>query len=99
VSKKGGVIDLVIPCEPGYLSRIFRRLISVPNARRYDVSKSNYEMVNAIEHVSSFPRTMRIIQNEIETVREFKIRYFPFPFLKSWNLNAFAIVSILGKSK
>jgi tRNA G10 N-methylase Trm11 len=97
VTKKNGVINFVIPCDPGFLLRIFRRMVSIPNARKFGVSQETYEKINAYEHVSSFQRTLTIIRGEIEFDRELKVRYFPFPFIKSWNLNAFAIVSIQGK--
>jgi ubiquinone/menaquinone biosynthesis C-methylase UbiE len=96
VAKSDGVIDFVIPCDPGILLRIFRRMVSIPHARKFGVTREIYEAVNAYEHVSSFPRTWKIIQGQIEPERHVKIRYFPFPFLKSWNFNAFAIVSIYG---
>lgn len=96
VTKTDGVIDFVIPCDPGLLLRIFRRMVSVPQARKFGVKRETYEAVNAYEHVSSFPRTWKIIQGQIEPKRRLEIRYFPFPFLKSWNFNAFAIVSIYG---
>jgi ubiquinone/menaquinone biosynthesis C-methylase UbiE len=96
VTKTDGVIDFVIPCDPGILLRVFRRLVSVPQARKFGVNRETYEAVNAYEHVSSFPRTWKIIQGQIDQKRQVKIRYFPFPFLKSWNFNAFAIVSIHG---
>jgi ubiquinone/menaquinone biosynthesis C-methylase UbiE len=97
VTKKNGVINFVIPCDPGFLLRIFRRMVSIPNARKFGVSQETYEKINAYDHVSSFQRTLTIIRGEIEFDRELKVRYFPFPFIKSWNLNAFAIVSIQGK--
>ena len=96
VTKKNGVIDFVIPCDPGIVARIFRRVISIPNAKKNGVSRETYEKINAYEHISSFPRTLKILQSEIEFGRKLKVRYFPFPFLKSWNLNAFAIISIQG---
>jgi phosphatidylethanolamine/phosphatidyl-N-methylethanolamine N-methyltransferase len=97
VTKKNGIINFVIPCDPGLLLRVFRRAVSIPNAKKCGVSRVMYEKVNAFEHVSSFPRTLRILRSEIEEGRELKVRYFPFPFLKSWNFNAFAVVSIQGK--
>lgn len=96
VAKIDGVIDFVIPCDPGFLLRLFRRLISVPNAKKYSVSKEVYELVNAYEHISSFPRTLRIIESSIEPGRNLRVKYFPFRFVKSWNLNAFAIISVYG---
>ena len=96
VAKTNGVIDFVVPCDPGIMLRIFRRMVSIPHAKKFGVKRETYEAVNAFEHLSSFPRTVRIIQSQIEPKRRLEIRYFPFPFLKSWNLNAFAIVSIHG---
>jgi len=97
VTKTTGVIDFVIPCDPGILLGLLRRIISIPTAKKYGVSRETYQKINAYDHVSSFPRTLTILRSEIESGRELKIRYFPFPFLKSWNLNAFAIVSIQGR--
>jgi ubiquinone/menaquinone biosynthesis C-methylase UbiE len=94
VTKLDGVIDFLVPCDPGLLSRIFRRIVSVPNAKKYGVQRNTYEEINAYEHVSSFSRTLRLVKSEIQPGRKLKVHYFPFPFLKSWNLNAFAIFSI-----
>lgn len=98
VAKDEGQIDFVVPCDPGILLRLFRKMISIPQAKKFGVTKDTYEKINSFEHVSSFPRTLRLIETEIKDARRLKIRYFPFPFLRSWNLNAFAIVTITGKN-
>jgi phosphatidylethanolamine/phosphatidyl-N-methylethanolamine N-methyltransferase len=97
VTKPGGQIDFVVPCDPGLLLRAFRRLISIPHAKKFGVTRKTYETVNSYEHISSFPRTLRLVENEVKNGKKLKISYFPFPFLKSWNLNAFAIMSILDE--
>jgi ubiquinone/menaquinone biosynthesis C-methylase UbiE len=99
VTKINGVIDFVVPCDPGLFLRLFRRLISVPHAKKFKVSRDDYEKINAYEHVSSFHRTIRILRSEIQPGRKVSVKYFPFPFLKSWNFNAFAVVSIYGKNE
>lgn len=97
VCKSSGEIRFVVPCDPGIILRIFRRLISVPTAKKMKVDKKTYQLVNAIEHISSFNRTKTLVENAVSSSNTLKVTYFPFPFLRSWNLNAFAIFSIYVK--
>jgi ubiquinone/menaquinone biosynthesis C-methylase UbiE len=97
VIKPDGQIDFVIPCDPGLLLRIFRKFVSVPTARKMGVSESLYEFVNNEEHISSFSRTIKLVKFATPKNRKLKIRYYPFNFLRSWNFNAFAIVSICDR--
>lgn len=94
VCKSKGEIRFVVPCDPGVILRIFRRIISVPTAKSMNVDKKTYQIVNAIEHVSSFSRTKTLVKSAVLPDNELKIQYYPFRFLKSWNLNAFAIFTI-----
>lgn len=86
-----GVIDLIVPCDPGLLLRLFRRIVSERSAKRQG-ALDDYRLVNALDHVSSFPRLERIAQATTEDGRVLRVRYHPFK-LRSWNLNAFAIFS------
>jgi phosphatidylethanolamine/phosphatidyl-N-methylethanolamine N-methyltransferase len=94
VCRPDGVIDFLVPCDPGIALRIFRRLVSEPTAKRLGVSAEEFRLVNAIDHISAFPRVLALAQAALEPTRRMHVDYFPLRFLRSWNLNAFAIVSI-----
>jgi phosphatidylethanolamine/phosphatidyl-N-methylethanolamine N-methyltransferase len=94
VCRPDGVIDFLVPCDPGYALRMFRRLVSESTAKRLGVTADEYRLVNAIEHISAFPRVLTLARAALEPNRLMHVEYFPLRFLRSWNLNAFAIVSI-----
>lgn len=97
VVKPNGQIDFVIPCDPGLLLRLFRKFVSIPTAKKMGVEKSLCELVNSEEHISSFSRTLKLVRATVPSDKKLKVRYYPFSFLKSWNFNAFAIVSITSR--
>jgi len=90
----GGVIDFLVPCDPGLALRAFRRLISEPTAQRVGVSAEEHRLVNAIDHVSAFPRILTLAKAALEPNRKLIVDYFPLKIIKSWNINAFAVLSI-----
>lgn len=94
VCRSRGVIDFLVPCDPGMLLRAFRRVISEPTASRQGVSPQQFRLVNAVDHVSSFARIKTLARAALQPGRELKINYYPFAFLRSWNLNAFAVFTI-----
>ncbi|WP_159081584.1 class I SAM-dependent methyltransferase [Nocardioides sediminis] len=94
VCRPDGVIDMLVPCDPGMVSRAFRRLVSRPAARKRGVPAGVYELVNAIEHVSPFGRVITLARAAVDPGRRLDVDYFPIPVLPSWNLNAFAVLSI-----
>lgn len=94
VCSRNGVIDFLVPCDPGIALRLFRRLVSEREAARYGVSPMEYRIVNAIEHLSPFSRVLAMTRASIEPERTLKVKYFPLPWLPFWNLNAFAVFSI-----
>lgn len=97
VCRPNGVIDFLVPCDPGIGVRMFRRLISERTAMRYGVSRNQYRLVNALEHVNGLPRVRALALAALEEGRELKINFFPWRWTPSWNLNAFAIFSIVPK--
>ena len=94
VTKPAGVIDALVPCDPGLAIRFFRRALAEPAARRRGVDSSTYRLVNAVEHVSSFPRVLELARAAVEPGRALSVRFYPFRFLHSWNLNGFAVFTI-----
>lgn len=95
VAKPGGVIDFLVPCDPGLVLRMFRWLINERAAMRFGVSRWEYRILNAIDHVSSFARIDALVRLVVEEsgVLELRAAYHPFR-VPSWNLNGFVVYSI-----
>jgi ubiquinone/menaquinone biosynthesis C-methylase UbiE len=89
-----GVIDFLVPCDPGLNLRIFRRLVSEKTAKRFEVSANEHRLINALDHVSSFSRILTLARASLYPERKLLVDYYPIRFCKSWNINAFAIFSI-----
>jgi SAM-dependent methyltransferase len=98
VCRPEGAIDFLVPCDPGIVSRTFRRVISQRTAEKNGVPGSSYKLVSAIDHVNPFGRVLTLSRAAIEPDRRLEVRYFPFKFLPSWNLNAFAIFSVTPRA-
>ena len=94
VCKPEGVIDFLVPCDPGVATRLFRKLVSGRAARKNGVSWQEYRLVNALEHVSSFQRILDLAESALFDSRRLSVDYFPFRSSRSWNLNAYAIFRI-----
>ena len=94
VCRPDGVIDCLVPCDPGVTSRVFRRVVSQRTAEREGVPPQEYRLVHAIDHLNPFTRVWTIAKAAVEPDRRLRVRFFPFPAIPSWNLNAFAIFSI-----
>lgn len=94
VCRTTGVIDFLVPCDPGLTSRAFRRLISERAAGRIGVTSGEYRLVNALEHVSSFARILALAKTCTMPGRRLDVEYYPFRWVPSWNVNAFAIFRI-----
>ena len=84
VLKPRGVIDLLIPCEPGLALRTYRRFVSRPRSRR--LGFDYFDLVNALDHKNYTASMIEILLNLDPTVKvEFTWR--PFNRIASWNLN------------
>jgi SAM-dependent methyltransferase len=92
--KLNGVIDLMVPCDPGLALRLTRRIITERSASKYGIPKDMHRFINAIDHVSSFERLRNISLNAIRPGYQLTINYHPFPFLHSWNTNVFTRFTI-----
>lgn len=89
VLKNEGVIEFMVPAEPGLALTLFQRVVSENNAKKNNIEPLKYRLINAFDHVSSFPRIKSLsdfyFDSEIET------EYFPFSFIRNYHFNAFAI--------
>lgn len=95
VTKPGGVVDFIVPCDPGLVLRVFRWLVNERAALRFGVPRREYRLLNALDHISSFARIdvlVRMVVRE-STGLTMRTKYFPFR-VPSWNLNGFVVYSI-----
>jgi ubiquinone/menaquinone biosynthesis C-methylase UbiE len=90
VTKDGGVISILVPCEPGLILRISRRLLTSPKAKR--VGFAGYDLFNARDHINYFASIDKLIHF---VFRRDKIRISRLPFRwPSWNLNFYYIYTV-----
>jgi ubiquinone/menaquinone biosynthesis C-methylase UbiE len=90
VLKKGGVISITLPCDPGILWRIGRLLIKI-KAKIFshkNIEISDYE--NAIEHVNSIFNLCAILKKKFNIQKEI---FYPLN-IQSLDLNLFYILQI-----
>ena len=90
--KKGGVLSISLPTDPGLLFRIGRQYLkffSIKN--KYKISSEKFDYMNATEHVNSIFNLSSIIKyNYKDCLKDY---YLPF-MIKSFDLNLFYNVHI-----
>ena len=94
VLKPGGSLTIYIPCEPGIVLKIFRKVFTKPKATR--LGYLGYDLFIARDHINSTDRLCVFIAH-IFSQDTFRLLFKPF-WLKSWYINLFLIVQI-EKSK
>jgi ubiquinone/menaquinone biosynthesis C-methylase UbiE len=89
VLKKGGVMDIYVPCEPSLLLGIAQRLSTKVKMERlgYD-----YEKIIRREHRNHYP-LLRMLIHEIFENDDVVIRHFP-PGIKFWQFSLFSTFRI-----
>lgn len=90
VTKRGGYLDVYLPCEPGLALRIFRKLFTKRKAERSGFQ--GYDLFMARDHLTSTHRLLELIGYVFRN-DSIKLRYRPF-VLRSWYLNLFIILRI-----
>ena len=93
VLKIGGVATIFLPCDPGLLVRLTRRLTTQRLAKK--LGFPDYKLYLAREHKNHVASIVRLAQHTFRN-RKPKFEWSPLPF-QTWNLNAFLIIRI-GKS-
>ena len=90
--KKDGVLSISLPTDPGLLWRLGRLIIKYFIVRRtYNVSKEEYEYINATEHINSIFTLINLIRYNFKN--QIKENFLPFK-IKLVDLNLFYIVHI-----
>ena len=93
--KKGGILSISLPTDPGLLFRLGRfylKIFSIKN--KYNISKDDFDYMNATEHVNSIFNLHSIIKYNFPHI--LKESFLPFK-IKLFDLNLFYNVHILKK--
>ena len=89
VMKNNGLITFYVPCEPGFMLRIARRMT---HKRAKRVSKYSYDLLEYSQHKNHFPAihefTKFVFEGDLITRK-----LFPFNFLP-WDFNLWAVYKI-----
>ena len=91
VLHKRGEISILLPTDPGILNRFIKHFTVHRKAKNY----KNYDTktIYAVDHRNHIHSLLQILKYVFDDDLV-KIHYFPFRFLRSWNLNLFAVVRI-----
>ena len=91
--KKGGVLSISLPTDPGVLFRLGRLYLKTFSIKqKYNITVDQFDYMNATEHVNSIFGLYSIIKyNFKNSIHE---SYLPFK-IKSFDLNLFYNVHIL----
>lgn len=94
--KKGGILSISLPTDPGLLFRLGRfylKIFSIKN--KYNISKDDFDYMNATEHVNSIFGLIAIIKYHFKN--NIIENYLPFK-IKLPDLNLFYNVHIIKKN-
>lgn len=87
---KGGVITILVPCEPGILLRLSRKFLTARKAKR--LGFAGYELFNARDHANYISSVDKLIRHVFDDDRV-SIRRLPF-HIPSWNFNLYFVYTI-----
>ena len=93
---RGGVIDILIPTDPGMMYRIARQLTSLRKARSLGLYEE-IQLTHAREHRNHCGALLKLLDH-VFAEDSVSIRNYPF-MIKSWNLNLFSAIRIQAKSE
>ena len=90
--KKGGVLSISLPTDPGLLWRLGRLFIRYFIIKKtYNVSNAEYEYINATEHINSIFTLVNLIRYNFKN--QIEERFLPLR-IKLLDINLFYIVHI-----
>ncbi len=94
VLKTGGVMDLLVPCEPGLALRTYRRFVSRPRSIR--LGFEYFDLVNAVDH-KNYTASMIEIMKHLDSNVDVQFSWRPFNRIPSWNLNLQMVAHLTKK--
>lgn len=87
---EGGVITILIPCEPGFLLRLSRRVLTARKAKR--LGFEGYELFNARDHKNYISSLDKLVKHVFQ---EDRVTVSRLPFhIPSWNFNLYFVYTI-----
>jgi len=90
VTKSGGRIVIGMPCDPGFVNQLFKRLLTYRVMKRAGVPDPKLDYArqhrNPIHNLLAFA-------NHVFRDDDLRVRYFPFR-IPSWNLNVIATLVV-----
>ena len=89
VTKAGGLVSMLVPCEPGIMVRSTRQLLTMPAVRRSGFQ--GYKLFNARDH-RNHARAIDLLVRHVFRHDDLDIYRYPLR-VNSWNLNAFTVYS------
>jgi len=91
--KKGGVVSISLPTDPGFLWRLGRFYNKIFNIKKnLNLDNLEYDYMNAIEHINSIYNLVSIIRYNFKN--KVKENFLPFK-IKILDLNLFYNVHII----
>jgi len=90
VVRQGGLLSIYVPCDPGALLRLTRRLTTARKVRK--LGFDNYDLVLAREHRNHADALDVIIRHAFKG-DGLTVNHWPFR-IRSWNLNYFAVYQV-----
>ncbi len=91
VVRPGGVLDILIPCDPGLAVRTYQSLVTRRRARAQGFE--HFDLVNALDHKRPVGSLLTIAGYAFHADR-MTIDWFPFRFVPSWNLNSHLVLRV-----
>jgi ubiquinone/menaquinone biosynthesis C-methylase UbiE len=86
----GGVITILVPCEPGILLRLSRKFLTARKAKQ--LGFAGYELFNARDHINYISGVDKMVKHIFRDDRVV-IRRLPFR-VPSWNFNLYFVYTI-----
>ena len=86
----GGVLDILVPCDPGLLVRAYRTLVS--RRRALSLGFNEFDLVNALDHKSPVS-SLLVIARHVFTHDTLDVNWYPFR-VPSWNLNSHLVLRV-----
>jgi phosphatidylethanolamine/phosphatidyl-N-methylethanolamine N-methyltransferase len=93
VVRKGGVVSIYVPCEPGLILRISQAMTTRRKQKKVSV---NAKLFHYREHRNHYPAMMTLIDHVFE--EDVRVTNYPFPFL-GWNFNLWSVIQVESCSK
>jgi phosphatidylethanolamine/phosphatidyl-N-methylethanolamine N-methyltransferase len=94
VLSQNGTATIFLSCDPGVAVRTLRKLTVARSAEKKGFQ--GYKLMISRDHRNHFGSLLEMAKFVFRK-RNFNVKYYPFG-IKSWNINGYAIITIMKKS-